>query len=579
MLTPHTTQKILKLTHSRNVIKTEVIQSLWNNYGELLRVHLEGDGPSSVILKYIKLPSQIEHPRGFGSDLSHNRKVKSYQVETHWYRSHNQRNQDDDDSPTANLIGYFEYEDEIFILLEDLHLRDFSRVENHISFNEVKIVLKWLANFHARFLNVYDKELWEVGTYWHLATRPDELKALEDARLRRAAPLIDKRLQKAKYQTLVHGDAKLANFLFTEDLSRVAGVDFQYIGHGPGIKDVAYFIGSCLDEEQSQNREGEILETYFKYLEEALKESSVNFTELKEEWSSLYHFAWADFHRFLKGWSPGHWKINSYSEQVTKNVVKIVTDQLLNAAKSSCLKAGDISMRSWKKDLNIQHKNNLSLANQVVTEVDLKCQEAILNELCDSIEFYDLGLLTEELPDDQSRFEKDFFWCLDPLDGTLQYSQGRPGFAISLALVSRTGESYLAVVYDPVSGNLFHATKDGGSFQNDKPLQVIPPDVNPSAMDILIENSKGGAVINILKTIQNKNTYYIKKPKEDLGGGAIWDYAAVSLILEEAGGWISDYQGNPLSYNSRDYIYYNRLGIFACGNENHFHKLKKKMNI
>ena len=43
---------------------------------------------------------------------------------------------------------------------------------------------------------------------------------------------------------------------------------------------------------------------------------------LENEWRPLYRVAWADFHRFLKGWSPGHWKINSYSERVTEEVIK-----------------------------------------------------------------------------------------------------------------------------------------------------------------------------------------------------------------------------------------------------------------
>jgi hypothetical protein len=42
---------------------------------------------------------------------------------------------------------------------------------------------------------------------------------------------------------------------------------------------------------------------------------------MEEEWRSLYPYAWTDFHRFLKGWSPGHWKINSYSERMAKQVI------------------------------------------------------------------------------------------------------------------------------------------------------------------------------------------------------------------------------------------------------------------
>jgi aminoglycoside phosphotransferase (APT) family kinase protein len=60
-------------------------------------------------------------------------------------------------------------------------------------------------------------KLWKTGTYWHLKIRPDELAALTDAALKKAAPAINQKLQQAKYKTFVHGDAKLENFCFSKD--------------------------------------------------------------------------------------------------------------------------------------------------------------------------------------------------------------------------------------------------------------------------------------------------------------------------------------------------------------------------
>lgn len=119
------------------------------------------------------------------------------------------------------------------------------------------------------------------------------------------------------YKTFVHGDAKLANFCFGDD-GQVAAVDFQYVGGGCGMKDVAYFIGSVLNERESERLENQILDTYFDILQNELDDKN---EELETEWRSMYRVAWADFHRFLEGWSPGHWKINSYSERVTKEVI------------------------------------------------------------------------------------------------------------------------------------------------------------------------------------------------------------------------------------------------------------------
>ena len=62
-----------------------------------------------------------------------------------------------------------------------------------------------------------------------------------------------------------------------------------------------------------------------------------------------------------------------------------------------------------------------SRASQIVTEVDLMSQEMILKHIHPTCEEYDLGLLIEESNDDLSRFEKDYFWCIDPLDGTLPF--------------------------------------------------------------------------------------------------------------------------------------------------------------
>ncbi len=89
----------------------------------------------------------------------------------------------------------------------------------------------------------------------------------------------------------------------------------KYVGKGCGIKDVAYLLGSCWDNEQLFIHEEAALNHYFSKLEEALKEEKQNldFKGLEIEWRKLFPIAWADFTRFLLGWSPGHHKINDYS--------------------------------------------------------------------------------------------------------------------------------------------------------------------------------------------------------------------------------------------------------------------------
>jgi hypothetical protein len=293
---------------------TKPLQTLWSGYGQILRVGLSGCNFQSVIVKEICFSEKNTHPRGWNTDIGHQRKLKSYQVETNWYKHFAPLSI----SRMPSCLGVQASSRGIYILLEDLDVAGFPLRKQQLEWNEFSACLKWLAEFHAGFLGQKPHGLWPIGTYWHLDTRPHELSALEDKALQEAAPLIDAKLNASTYQTIVHGDAKLANFCFSAE-GKVAGVDFQYVGGGCGMKDVVYFTGSCLSEEDCECLEAKILDTYFKYLHKALGKFH---KELEQEWRELYHVAWADFHRFLKGWSPDHWKINSYSERVTKDVIK-----------------------------------------------------------------------------------------------------------------------------------------------------------------------------------------------------------------------------------------------------------------
>jgi hypothetical protein len=98
------------------------------------------------------------------------------------------------------------------------------------------------------------------------------------------------------------------------------------VGGGCGMKDLAYFIGSCFEEDECESMESFILDFYFKELKNALKvrnlEDTFDILEIENSWRDMYHFAWVDFYRFLKGWSPGRWNNNSYSERLTREVIE-----------------------------------------------------------------------------------------------------------------------------------------------------------------------------------------------------------------------------------------------------------------
>ena len=317
----HFRNTILKATEAKDFFEIEVIQSLWSGYGKIIRLGLVEGNTTSVVVKHVSLPTVEKHPRGWNSNISHTRKIKSYQVETAFYQHWAAFCDEKSRIPTCMAIEFFG--DEVLMVLEDLDLAGYEARITEVSWNEIELCLQWLANFHATFLEEKPKHLWEQGTYWHLETRPEELEVLADENLKRAANSIDQKLNETAYQTFVHGDAKLANFCFKSDGTGVAAVDFQYVGGGCGMKDVAYFIGSCLDESDCEKYEKELLDFYFKELKKGMahKNKKINFEYIEMDWRELYPVAWADFHRFLKGWSPGHWKINSYSERLCKLVI------------------------------------------------------------------------------------------------------------------------------------------------------------------------------------------------------------------------------------------------------------------
>jgi hypothetical protein len=321
-------QIVCNATGADALFHIEDIQSLWSGYGKIMRYGLKGSERECVVVKYVKSPDQSNHPRGWNTDHAHQRKIISYQVESAWYRDWSHACDDHCRAPLC--LALESDDDEFLIVLEDLDASGFPVRKDSVSMAEMQVCLRWLAHFHASFMGQTPTGLWQVGTYWHLETRPDELTALDDSELKDAAAQIDQLLQTARYQTFVHGDAKLANFCFSENAQQVAAVDFQYVGGGCGMKDVAYFIGSCLYEADCERYEEQLLDYYFSQLSNALKmrNSTVDINAVEQEWRALYPVAWTDFHRFVKGWSPGHRKIHGYSERIAREVVAQLNESI-----------------------------------------------------------------------------------------------------------------------------------------------------------------------------------------------------------------------------------------------------------
>ena len=250
--------------------------------------------------------------------------------------------------------------------------------------------------------------------------------------------------------------------------------------------------------------------------------------------------------------------------------------------------AGRIISRYSNQEIEVEHKDGgHTYASQVVTEVDRKAQDAILEILNPSCDEYDFALLTEESEDDHSRFQKDYFWCIDPLDGTLPFTKRETGYSVSIALVSKSGKPQIGVVYDPVHDVLWEAAVGRGVKINNEPWMMNSnSDVltftydrsfekHPERQRVLDELSSyaqaigltkvhatqyGGAVINACHALESSPGCHFKFAKPEEGGGSIWDYAATACLFEQAGAFVSDVHGDVLDLNRPDSTFMNHRG-------------------
>jgi fructose-1,6-bisphosphatase/inositol monophosphatase family enzyme len=267
-------------------------------------------------------------------------------------------------------------------------------------------------------------------------------------------------------------------------------------------------------------------------------------------------------------------------------------DALRRTAEAAAREAGAFIQASAVAGFEVQHKDGGSnIASQVVTEADLRADALIREALLPSCERHDLALLTEETTDDKARLEKDAFWSVDPLDGTLAFIEVRPGYAVSIGLVARDGTPLIGVVYDPVNDILYSAARglgalrqgvswqpattaqtgqrftlvfDRGFDQRDYYAQVS------TALNALAERHgfagvhtvEGyGAALNAMQVLENPPGCYFKFPKPQQGGGSLWDFAASAAIFQECGASVGDFHGRPLELNRADSTFMNHRGV------------------
>lgn len=239
---------------------------------------------------------------------------------------------------------------------------------------------------------------------------------------------------------------------------------------------------------------------------------------------------------------------------------------MLNMAVRAARAAGDIIVRNMDRldRLKIVSKKN----NDFVTEVDHKAEQAIIEILSQA--FPDHGFLAEEsgLKDKQSEYQ----WIIDPLDGTTNFLHGVPQFAVSIALKHKN-RLEVAVIYDPISQELFTAARGEGAQLNNKRIRVTThkglagsllctgfPYHDQSYLDTYLDTMKalmgpaagirrpGSAALDLAWLAAGR---YDGFWEFNLNA---WDIAAGILIVREAGGLITDLHGKEDYLQSGDII-------------------------
>jgi myo-inositol-1(or 4)-monophosphatase len=205
----------------------------------------------------------------------------------------------------------------------------------------------------------------------------------------------------------------------------------------------------------------------------------------------------------------------------------------------------------------------------LVTEVDRACESLIVDVL--RRERPDDAVLAEE-GGGADRREAEWRWIVDPLDGTTNFAHGYPCFCVSIG-VERAGERTVGVVYEPLRDELFHAVRGAGARCNGRPIQVSQEtqlgrsllatgfayDLRSSREDNLdhfvafLKRARalrrdGSAAIDLCYVACGRFDGFWELKLH------AWDVAAGILVLEEAGGQVSDFRGGPPPRSGREIV-------------------------
>ncbi len=245
-----------------------------------------------------------------------------------------------------------------------------------------------------------------------------------------------------------------------------------------------------------------------------------------------------------------------------------VLDKTKETAFRAAREAGKILRENFSRPYWVRHKSG----KETLTEIDLKAEGAILSIIREA--FPEHGILSEE--SGQKESPGDYLWVVDPLDGTTNYSIKNPFFCTSISLAFRN-DVVMAVTYAPMTGELFHAVKGRGAFLNGKPVRVSR---EGKLSNLLLSYCNGkshedkveiGRIFSRIKPVVKDFDRYKAGALElaFVAAGRLgsymansqmsWDSAAGAILVREAGGKVTDFEGRPWDIKSRDILASNGL--------------------
>jgi myo-inositol-1(or 4)-monophosphatase len=216
--------------------------------------------------------------------------------------------------------------------------------------------------------------------------------------------------------------------------------------------------------------------------------------------------------------------------------------------------AGELALTYFRKSILVKRK----MDGSEVSEADLAVDTALKLDLLTKRPDY--GWLSEETEDDRERLKHSRVWVVDPIDGTSAFLRHVPEWTVSAALVE-DGVPVIGIVFNPATGEFFHAIKGRGAFCNDQPIRAS----EKSTLDGALLIASGGLFKKKIwkepwpevKTKWVNSVAYrlalVASGKADatisLSTKCEWDLAAAALLVEEAGGAITDHHGEAHRYN------------------------------